>query len=781
MSDGGIKSPNIPLGISLGEFIGHEIVGGTRSTRRYPRDQVLGSLDALTAGVQAGGGITFSTLAQASANLNYAPNQMAWVVLDDTTANNGVYQKVGNSGSGYWLRQADLPYSFYVADNDGAGTANAIQATSAKPIPAEKALVVFNVTAANTSSTVTVAFNSGVALTIKTSSDNLPAIGGFIPNMLLAGYIHGSEFRLLTDQASAAIQTAAESAQTAAAASAAAALTSKNEAAAITGSGSVDFGAGPVSVQTVLEPIKNLADCFVATRSAMAALDTTKSSAAVVHGEGSKNGTFFLHAYTDYSADVTADVREGYVVRSTFDTDYVWVRDVTDGRYMIDWFVTAGASKLVNTNEVKDALQSIPSGGTAVFTCLKQYSLFEISATTRGHIKIDGNGAGIINTSQATGPIGTGLPILRIFVRTRDYDVSIYDLLIQGPRLTTDTTVGIGSYGGDPLNPGTGMPSGIDIPIGRTVSIKRCIVNGTYYNGVEVHYALNLVAEENNVSNHGYAGILFTNTRVFNILKNTVADIGSVSPTDGYGISAGTSYNAPDYTELTNGDGIIAFNDVSFCKRKCLDVHAGQSVSVVDNNCRGAGYAFVYAVCEGKDKLVTNVIIARNKLYGVSSFLSGVTSSGVIVVGSFSGDLVSGDVVADHTNFAIRENLIQGVLSPFGVTATSNDNSGKETQTLSIDDNDMLQSTFDINAIGFNPYSQRFGLVTASRNKIYCNLNNVGDPGSQPFINIKFATRAIASENICDGTGSNGSAVLFEDVVASYKAANFHNGTLQDV
>ncbi|MGB3445747.1 MAG: hypothetical protein WBA48_03515 [Xanthobacteraceae bacterium] len=208
----GIRSPNIPSGIRLDEFIGHQIDGTTRSTRRVPRDAVLGNIEAVVNSFVVGGGVIFKTLVQALANLNYPANQMAWVIQDTTPANNGIYQKIAASGFGSWGRVGDLPYSFYRALNEGAGTANAIQATNGYPMANKDALIVVNLTADNTASPVTLSLNGGTALTIKTSSGNDIPVGALLDGMMIAGYIDagGTQFRLLSDIASASIVAAAE-------------------------------------------------------------------------------------------------------------------------------------------------------------------------------------------------------------------------------------------------------------------------------------------------------------------------------------------------------------------------------------------------------------------------------------------------------------------------------------------------------------------------------------------------------------------------------------------
>ena len=145
----------------------------------------------------------------------HAANEMAWVIADPVAANNMIYQKQGGSGAGSWLAIAQIPFTFVKATDAGAGTANAIIATAPLPI-FQNALVAFNVFRVNTATPVTVSFNGGGALTIKTATGNNPAAGGLPAGLALIGYVQGSQFRMLSDQASAAIQAAAEAAASAA-------------------------------------------------------------------------------------------------------------------------------------------------------------------------------------------------------------------------------------------------------------------------------------------------------------------------------------------------------------------------------------------------------------------------------------------------------------------------------------------------------------------------------------------------------------------------------------
>lgn len=195
-----------------------DAAGNRRSVDNIDFQRWMTEVERMFSAFQAGGGVIFPTFAAANASLGYGPNQMAWVFGDPVPGNNGVYRKVGASGTGSWVRMGDLPFSFIAATNAGAGTENAIVATTAIPIPVADgaALISLNITADNTGSPVAVSFNGGAALTIKTNAGNDVAAGALTAGMIVAGYKSGSNFRLLTDQASAAIVAAAEAAQAAA-------------------------------------------------------------------------------------------------------------------------------------------------------------------------------------------------------------------------------------------------------------------------------------------------------------------------------------------------------------------------------------------------------------------------------------------------------------------------------------------------------------------------------------------------------------------------------------
>lgn len=66
-------------------------------------DDISALIDA-----QAGGGVAFKEETDAQSNLNYDNNQKSEIYLDPDPTKNGVYQKVGASGVGNWVKIAEL-------------------------------------------------------------------------------------------------------------------------------------------------------------------------------------------------------------------------------------------------------------------------------------------------------------------------------------------------------------------------------------------------------------------------------------------------------------------------------------------------------------------------------------------------------------------------------------------------------------------------------------------------------------------------------------------------
>ncbi len=170
--------------------------------------------------IVAGAANTGSIVKDTKANLDLvtaaAVGQMAWVVSDSTAANNGIYENTGTSSATVWTRRTDIPQGTIPVTDLGAGTANAIVATTGLPVPAAfKALFVMSPFEANTDA-VTIALNGGAAKPLKTNSGGDLEAGYLTAAGLVAFVDDGTSYRLMSDVASAAIQAAAEAAEAAA-------------------------------------------------------------------------------------------------------------------------------------------------------------------------------------------------------------------------------------------------------------------------------------------------------------------------------------------------------------------------------------------------------------------------------------------------------------------------------------------------------------------------------------------------------------------------------------
>lgn len=174
--------------------------------------------------ISGGNFLIYGTKAELDADLDHPANTAA-IVLGDSASNDGIYSKSGVSGAGSWTKVAEPPTSGFLRAIDAGGTANAIEVTT-DAAANETQFIAVPIVLENTSGAVTVSFNGGAALTVKTVSGNSPVIGGLTAGSIISGYINGTEFQMLSDQASAAIQAAAEAAETAAEAAAVAAAAS---------------------------------------------------------------------------------------------------------------------------------------------------------------------------------------------------------------------------------------------------------------------------------------------------------------------------------------------------------------------------------------------------------------------------------------------------------------------------------------------------------------------------------------------------------------------------
>lgn len=198
-----VFAPTTAAGQPRGADMGDAMVWGTE-------------IERIVDGSLFNGGLIYDTKSSLKGDLAHDANASAWVVADG--ANNGIYRKIGASGTGSWTKIAELPYSVIYAQNAGTGTADAVEAISTVPISTipHAQLISVPFTAANTSA-MTLSINGETPRPLVTN------VGAAIP----AGYVQAGmaalvqidgdgNYRLFSYGDASAIQAAAEAAQLAA-------------------------------------------------------------------------------------------------------------------------------------------------------------------------------------------------------------------------------------------------------------------------------------------------------------------------------------------------------------------------------------------------------------------------------------------------------------------------------------------------------------------------------------------------------------------------------------
>ncbi len=166
--------------------------------------RLLSQYESVMNAFTSGGGLIYISRSSLNGDLARPANTMAWVLGDSTVAFNGIYIKIGAAASGYWLRVADLPFSFILAFATPAGSPSAIKAISSIPV-SQSTLVLLFVLATNDASPVTVSFNGTAAITVKSMSGHNVDIGGLVGGSVVAGVPYGTTFQLITEDAIASV------------------------------------------------------------------------------------------------------------------------------------------------------------------------------------------------------------------------------------------------------------------------------------------------------------------------------------------------------------------------------------------------------------------------------------------------------------------------------------------------------------------------------------------------------------------------------------------------
>lgn len=222
------------------------------------------------------GGLIYSNLTELNADLAHGPNTWAYVANDPTGANNGFYKKIGASGSGSWVKVTDFPSINGWSPILGVATDGA-----------RRVLQIVDWTGGDGTKPETGQYigASGLTSTIASAVD-----------------VRGPQ--------------------------------------GLSGDGSGDMVAANnlSDVSSDAESRSNLSvPAYVATRSALKALDTSVEQVAILAEDG-REGQFIFRS-GDYSAEVAADTAEGLFVKAndTAAADGAWVR-VVNGAVDPRWF-----------------------------------------------------------------------------------------------------------------------------------------------------------------------------------------------------------------------------------------------------------------------------------------------------------------------------------------------------------------------------------------------------------------------------------------------------------
>lgn len=144
----------------------------------------------------AGGNLVYTSKTDIDADLAHDAHAAAIVVGDATAANNGLYMKVGASGSGSWERIGDLPTTLVRLTVTG-GTADAIEVSSTEePMAPGDKLFLLTPTADNTGP-VTIARNGGTAYPVKSAIGSSLAAEALINSVPVLMLWETDHYRLL--------------------------------------------------------------------------------------------------------------------------------------------------------------------------------------------------------------------------------------------------------------------------------------------------------------------------------------------------------------------------------------------------------------------------------------------------------------------------------------------------------------------------------------------------------------------------------------------------------
>lgn len=193
------------MSLDIDVILRDNAVIGVSGTEHKPIKSQLRQYLKSVSRIAASNAVHVRTLAELQGKTGVADDTGGFVWGDSTDSNNGVYRYDATGSPDGWDRLAGLPHTAAVLTNV-SGSANAITADTEVGVdPAEvKILILGDPPGTNTSTTVTIALNSGDAENIKSASGTDLAVGDIVDGVGTLLFRSGSEWRQLVSSSTTA-------------------------------------------------------------------------------------------------------------------------------------------------------------------------------------------------------------------------------------------------------------------------------------------------------------------------------------------------------------------------------------------------------------------------------------------------------------------------------------------------------------------------------------------------------------------------------------------------
>lgn len=351
---------------------------------------------------------------------------------------------------------------------------------------------------------------------------------------------------------------------------------------------------------------------YVATRTAMKALDTTKDTTAILTEQG-REGVFQWRA-GNFASVIAADVAEGLYVKANAiaSTAGAWVRQREDLDVMLDWFGTATGAAAGANAAANDAAFASARALANVFTIKYSGFIYEHATTLtlhRSNLSIRGySGFPVFGTGGATTTI--------IKWTGADAGLMLQIREASGNDCNNNTVEGI-EFDGNFL-----AALGVDVVNTQFATVRKCSIHNMKTAGVSIGLRTGTTAVAGTGVNCCYRG------RFEDITIGVTNNGVGVYATGTSGVG-NTTFCVFENIHVTHKDGagfyLVSCDDVTFVNCATSRIAAGTGNGLTFD---GTGatwvvgnqfYGFHAGVTDGVAVIAASGVKARqNKIYGLS-------------------------------------------------------------------------------------------------------------------------------------------------------------------